>query len=915
MNHFPFSTPQPSTLTSEQQHPSSSELPIVTDSVSRRFAFFASDVDKSKEVSLGFNRKPIFETFGVPVRSNDDLSQVVMSVVWHSGTLGAALYNPETATIDLLRDIPEDPTYQTLQSLVRSASPCMIVVSHTLDDKLREILKELVAAESHAEKDDGDFALEAEEGDSQFMDHSRLLPDQRSGKARISLLPGKDFALGPAKQRIARLRLPCMPEDIASTEIHSFLSTFIDFQRFCMVRALGGLLVYLDKHPGSERAGPSSVLAVRMFSMEGDVVIDQNSMHALRVFHTNSHPSAFKAGKASKEGVSLYALFNRCRSTIGARMLRLWFSRPTQNPSILRSRHQAIRFFMNADNAQVKVEFEKLLLGIKDVRTTMGRMSKGACTLNDWIALQKTAENSFILSKIVSRENLPLDIEIFGKIQDYFVKDLGRIARIIHNVVDAEASVLEERIVVKPGIVEELDDLKRSLYRLNETLTVIANEEVSQIEGLTREIRITYIPHMGYLLVLNQGAEDGLDGSYERPGLEFVFKAKSGLFYKSERTRQLDNDFGDLVPKIHDFERAVLMQLQEIVLRYTRVFQDIMEAAAELDCLIAMANVATSRNYTVPQMGNDIGIMIEEGRHPLQELYVPTFVPNSTSIGYDENRVNILTGPNMSGKSVYLKQVAVMVFLAHVGCPVPASVAKIGYTDKIFTRLLSDETVALRQSAFLIDLTQVGLAVNYATNKSLIILDEFGKGTRASDGLALLASILRFFSNRSFDTSTTSSTTHGLRNIGSVNGTINGRRVAHQPPVILLATHFHTLMELVPTTTMIRYLTLDTVHSDGQSLVFLYKVKTGMFYSSHATLTSRAAGFSEKVVERMQEMTEKLRDNKPIEPLAKLRTSGAGFCDLAGTIVEKVKNFDPVTHDARAILDEVLCIVRRKSSR
>ncbi|OQV17815.1 MutS protein-like protein 5 [Hypsibius exemplaris] len=908
----------------QENHPPGRFLTTTTRAASngQLFEYFAREEELFRQEASERPTPRSLPSFGVPLRAENPASQVYLAIVWQSGILGAAVYNTENALVDLLIDMAEKPPFEVLRSLISVVEPLYVVASLGIDERLKEFLTTTCSGTCTAKRekrqikdDEGVATQQRPSADGRTDGRS----DGRSAAVPIlHLLPGKDFGLGPAKQRIGRVRIPTMPEHIMqnSDEILLYLASIIDFRRFSMVRAFGGLLAFMDRMPATQSGQNESgvpIATIRMFSMEDDVAIDQNSLNALRVFHSNQHPSAFKSGTGGKEGFSLFALFNHCRSGVGKKLLKLWFSRPTRNLSTLRSRHQAVRFFMNPQNEALKREFEKLLSGLKDITTTMARLVKGVCTLGDWAALEKTSMCGFMIAQVIEREDLPLDIEIFGKIRDTFSRELARIGKIIHDVVDYEASEAEERFVVKPGVAVELDDMKRRLNTLNETLSAIATEELARMNGTTREIRVIYIPSMGYLLALDKDQDDDGTSDYTIPGLEFVFKAKSGLFYKSAKMHELDNDesnFGDLTPRINDCERVLMIQLREVVLRYTTTLFDVMAGAAELDCYISIASTAVNRNFIVPEIGEDIGIDIQDGRHPLQEMCVTMFVPNSTDLGVGKGRVNVLTGPNMCGKSVYLKQVGIIVFLAHVGCPVPAAAARIGLVDKIFTRLLSEETVAVRQSAFLIDLTQVGMAVNYASERSLIILDEFGKGTRSSDGLALLASILKHFISGAYCKSSLTAAAEDSNLSCSRVGTSSGQIARKKCPIILLATHFHALRELIPPSDLVNYLTLEHMKSDTDNLVFLYKVKTGVSVSSsYAVETSRAAGFTNRTLKRIVEITEGIKQNRQIEPLARLRV--AGFSIIAEKIADNLMAFDPVNEDARVFLDQTMALVHR----
>lgn len=212
---------------------------------------------------------------------------------------------------------------------------------------------------------------------------------------------------------------------------------------------------------------------------------------------------------------------------------------------------------------------------------------------------------------------------------------------------------------------------------------------------------------------------------------EFAFADEEGehrrFFYHTAKTRELDNLLGDIYHKILDMERAITRDLVSHILQFSVHVHKAVSFAAELDCILALALVARQNNYVRPNLTAEDLLDIRSGRHVLQEMTVDTFIPNDTKISL-EGRINIITGPNYSGKSIYIKQVALIVFLSHIGSYVPADAATVGLTDRIFCAMGSNFMTA-EQSTFMIDLHQVGIMLRHASPRSLCLMDEFGKGT------------------------------------------------------------------------------------------------------------------------------------------------------------------------------------------
>eukprot|EP01026_Neomeris_dumetosa_P069295 TRINITY_DN68390_c0_g1_i5.p1 TRINITY_DN68390_c0_g1~~TRINITY_DN68390_c0_g1_i5.p1 ORF type:complete len:389 (+),score=36.89 TRINITY_DN68390_c0_g1_i5:144-1169(+) len=272
--------------------------------------------------------------------------------------------------------------------------------------------------------------------------------------------------------------------------------------------------------------------------------------------------------------------------------------------------------------------------------------------------------------------------------------------------------------------------------------------------------------------------------------------------------------------------------------------------AGELDCIIAMADMARENNYCKPTLTKENLIIIKQGRHPLTELLVKNYIPNDTIIYPEESRIHIITGPNLSGKSCYAKQVALIVYLAHIGSYVPADEAMIGITDRIFTRLNSVDSSNNTASSFLTDLTQISSMLRMATSRSLLIVDEFGKGTLAEDGVGLLCGSLQWLSD------------------------------LHYPPRVLAVTHFTDVLKQdylpinqnISRFTMAVHVAKDVEGGDEsdpltQNIVFLYKLVEGIASPSFGIYCAKIAGIEEAILQRASQVMQQRQNKMLITPL------------------------------------------------
>ncbi|XP_070312872.1 mutS protein homolog 5 isoform X5 [Odocoileus virginianus] len=653
-----------------------------------------------------------------------------------------------------------------------------------------------------------------------------------------------------SKQRLLSGNYSFIPDSMTTTEKILFLSSIIPFDCLLMVRALGGLLKFL----GRRRIGVEledynvsvPILGFKKFVLTHLVSIDQDTYSVLQIFKSESHPSVYKVASGLKEGLSLFGILNRCRCKWGEKLLRLWFTRPTQDLGELNSRLDVIQFFLLPQHLDMAQMLHRLLGHIKNVPLILKRMKLSHTKVSDWQVLYKTVYSALGLRDAC--RSLPQSIQLFRDIAQEFSDDLHHIASLIGKVVDFEGSLAENRFTVLPNIDPEIDEKKRRLMGLPSFLTEVARKELENLDSRIPSCSVIYIPLIGFLLSIPRLPSMVETSDFEIEGLDFMFLSEEKLHYRSARTKELDALLGDLHCDIRDQETLLMHQLQCQVLARAAILTRVLDLASRLDVLLALASAARDYGYSRPRYSPQLlGATCKElstgYRHPLMELCARTFVPNSAECGGDTGRVKVITGPNSSGKSIYLKQVGLITFMALVGSFVPAKEADIGAVDAIFTRIHSCESISLGLSTFMIDLNQqVAKAVNNATERSLVLVDEFGKGTNTVDGLALLAAVIR----------------HWLA-------------LGPTCPNVFVATNFLSLvqLQLLPQGPLVQYLTMETCE-DGNDLVFFYQVCEGVARASHASHTAAQAGLPEKLIARGKQVSDLIRSGKPIKPVKEL---------------------------------------------
>lgn len=402
---------------------------------------------------------------------------------------------------------------------------------------------------------------------------------------------------------------------------------------------------------------------------------------------------------------------------------------------------------------------------VKNMRTVMINLRKGnsggitpgrSSGLNRtiWSSIREFLYRALETKQALGEMNGAHRLKIFEKVKSHFDgPTMSQIGNMIGNTIDFELSIEQHRTVVKPGVDIQLDEAKRTHdgmdHLLSHVAVAIAQEVPSVVDA---QLNVIFFPQIGFLISVRR-IPDTTSGAYageENDPWEQMFYTGDYVYYKDSKTREMDAQFGDVYGSICDREIEIIQDLAEKVLEHEALLTTVSDICGELDCLLALAQGAREYNLCRPHMTEENTIQIQAGRHLLQERTVPTFIANDTLLvggrGNDANTMQdlgvvsqypegpsmmMLTGPNYSGKSVYLKQVALITFMAHIGSFVPAERATIGLTDKILTRIWTRESVSRAQSAFMIDLQQMSLALSLTTRRSLIIIDEFGKGTES----------------------------------------------------------------------------------------------------------------------------------------------------------------------------------------
>ena len=606
-----------------------------------------------------------------------------------------------------------------------------------------------------------------------------------------------------------------------------------------MVRAAGSLMKFVDKNYRLDNGEPD-VLFIAPLDLGTIMGLDWATLTSLQIFSSRSQLSGSTAGSWNKtrEGLSLFNILNRCSSVVGSRCLRQMLRCPLSNVEVIERRQEDIAFFSSNSNAEFCKSLSASLKKIKNFPRLIKKLSGNSITVNDWVGLGRTLNG--IAEVGMMANSCTASVSVLHNIVCHVSDTTYHLRNLLEKVVDLKTSAAEGVLRINPGIDKDLDEKRRLYNGLPDLLQRAAEEEMMHLPHIFDTCRYWYLPNIGFLLtipfnqnLLNQGIDP-----HNIEGLEFVFETNNTKYYRNTRTKSLDALYGDVKIDITSLETKVINRLSECILTNCGSLETIVTFCAQLDCLLSVSQVVKEQNWRRPSIttAHAQELVILKGRHPLQELTVTNFITNDTQMGGRYDKVHLITGPNSSGKSVYMKQVGLIVYLAHLGCFVPAAKAVVPLMTRIFTRIQTTESVSVGMSAFMCDINQLSTPLSSINPRSLLLVDEFGKGTSATDGAALLAatvSILSSYGNHS--------------------------------PYSIFSTHFHSVPSLIDIDAPLKpkYLHMKT-EAKGADLVYYFKLAEGVCGFSHASVVAKNAGVKQEVLERSESVHQSIVDNKPL---------------------------------------------------
>lgn len=517
---------------------------------------------------------------------------------------------------------------------------------------------------------------------------------------------------------------------------------------------------------------------------------------------------------------SLLWVIDKTKTAMGKRMIKSWLERPLMSITKITKRQNAVGEL--ADNPMLRDSVREALTGINDIERLMTRIVYGTANAKELKSLQSTIEK---LPQLKSS----LENSVYGLLKDIHssIDLLDDVRELINNaIVNEPPFSVREGGMIKSGFNEELDALKSIMSDGAGVIASIENEQ-RELTGIPK-LKVGYNRVFGYYIEVSNSYKDMVPETYIRK--QTLTNCER---YITQELKELEGKIIGAKDRSIALEYEIFSAVRNNIAEEIKRMQKTAKSLAVLDVLASFAEVAVSNNYVCPVISNDGVIDIKDGRHPVVEALLDgaPFVPNDTLLDLDDNRCSIITGPNMAGKSTYMRQIALITLLAQIGSFVPAKSAKIGIVDAIFTRVGASDDLATGQSTFMVEMNEVATILKNATSSSLIILDEIGRGTSTFDGMSIARAVLEFVCKK--------------RSLGAKT---------------LFATHYHELTDMEGLLDGVKNYSV-AVKKRGDDITFLRRIVRGGADQSFGIEVAKLAGVPDSVVKRAKVILKELEKN------------------------------------------------------
>lgn len=614
----------------------------------------------------------------------------------------------------------------------------------------------------------------------------------------------------------------------------------------CGVIAAGAILQYLTE---TQKTSLANLTSLTPYVTGKYMIIDSSTRRNLELCET--------LREKQKRGSLLWVL-DKTKTAMGARMLRSFIEQPLIDKSEINSRLDAIEELNQ--NAISREEIREYLNPVYDLERLISKISYKSANPRDLIAFKSSLSMLPHIKYLLGDFKKELLMDIFEQMDE--LKDLCDL--IDSSIMDEPPITIKEGGIIKEGCNEEIDKLR---HAKTEGKTWLAELEAKERDKTgIKNLKIKFNKVFGYYLEVTNSNKNMVPDYYTRK--QTLANAER---YITPELKELEDIILGAEDKLFALEYDLFNDVRDRIAAEVVRIQTTAKAVAKIDVFASLSLIAERNNFVRPIINEKGVIDIKEGRHPVVEKMISNdmFISNDTYLDNGSNRISIITGPNMAGKSTYMRQSALIVLMAQIGCFVPAANAKIGIVDRIFTRVGASDDLASGQSTFMVEMTEVANILRNATSNSLLILDEIGRGTSTFDGLSIAWAVVEHISNP--------------RLLGAKT---------------LFATHYHELTELEGKLSSVNNYCI-AVKEKGDDIVFLRKIVKGGADKSYGIQVAKLAGVPESVIERAKQLVEELSD---ADITAKAREIQA---DTGNKTKVKTKKYDQVDLEQMSLFDTV----------
>lgn len=635
------------------------------------------------------------------------------------------------------------------------------------------------------------------------------------------------------------------------------------------IGAAGAALHYLTQHL---RRDVAHLMRLSFYQSTNFLVLDAATLRNLEILEP-LHRDAPPPG-------SLYGALNRTVTPMGARRLREWLSQPLADVELIQRRQQAVQTWL--EQAEALERFRQRLAEVRDLERTISRLSVGTGNARDLLALRLALEQIPALRQILRDVSTAPSPTGHAVLQEEIFKQDGKpdgavacaqanqepapgliaelagqlaelpdlVALIARAIVDEPPLALKEGGMIRDGFDASLDELREAMRNGKDWIARLQQEEIVRTGIPSLKVRFNSV--FGYYIEVTKTHLDKVPAHYTRKQT-----IANGERYITPELKEMEGKILGAEERSRKVEYELFLQVREAAIGKMTEIQQTARALGQLDVLGAFAETARLFNYCRPEVADSGLLRIKDGRHPVLEQVQgeERFVPNDTELDPATQQIVLITGPNMAGKSTYLRQVALLVLLAHTGSFVPASAAHIDLVDRIFTRIGASDDLSRGQSTFMVEMSETANLLNNATARALIVLDEIGRGTSTFDGLSLAWSIVEYVHNQ----------------VGAKT---------------LFATHYHELTELAGRLPRVRNCNV-AVREWNEQVIFLRKILPGGTDKSYGIQVARLAGVPKPVLERARIILRNLEESE-LTPEGNVRQTARHRAER-----EKLKSLPP----------------------